>query len=334
MSARHLAWSLLLLVLLSCGGDRKLLLDRDRGLTDRPLLPGVAREPMHGQLLEGMLHIRKGELGAAIQALQAHLKTKPDSALAHYHLGLIHMDEDRFEQARVHLSRTQALDPMIFGAAGNLGILYMRNGEEVAAMRSLRQAARVAPKDNRVRNNLGNALARRGLWSEAASNYQAALKGTPGHATLMYNLALALHLRHQNKKALALMTEALMYRPGFALGRALRVVTLQALGRLPEAVAAARDNLEKVTPTAELHVVLGRALLAQGDTEGGLEALRQALELESDNPVANLALAEVMDATGKRPEAAALYKRFLKSKAYRFEDGLRVRRRLRQIAGS
>jgi Flp pilus assembly protein TadD len=124
-----------------------------------------------------------------------------------------------------------------------------------------------------------------------------------------------------------------MYRPGFALARALRVATLQALGRLPEAIAAARDSLEKVPPVAELHVVLGRALLASGQTAEALESLRSAVELEDDNPVAILALAEALDATGKRPKAAELYRSYLKFPARRFEDGLRIRRRLRKISG-
>ncbi len=334
MHRQLLVVPLLVAVALSCGGDRKLLLDRDRGLTDRPILPGVAREPLRGQLIEAMVHLRKGDLDAATKKLHAHLKTKPDSALAHYHLGLIHMDEDRFEPARHHLSQARKLDPMLFGASGNLGVLYLRNGEEIAALRALLQAARVAPEDGRVNTNLGNVMARRGRWAEAVKHYATALKATPGHATMMYNLALAHHLRHRHKKALALLEEALMYRPGFALGRALRVACLQSLGRLPEALAAARSDLEKIRPMAESHVVLGRALLASKDVPAALESLYTAIELEPDNAVAVLALGEVLDATGKKPEAAVMYRRFLKIRSRRFEDGVRIRRRLRQIAGS
>ena len=319
--------------LCGCAKPKAKLFDSDRAMKAAPIAKSARSELIDGHLLDGLNQLRLGDLQAAKTAFLQHLQTNPKSALAHYHLGIVEMDEDRFEPARRHFEKALHLQPKLYGAASNLGVLYLRNGEDAAALRRLEEAESVEPSDPRVIVNLANARIRRQLWSEAVESYQEAHKAIPGHATVMYNLAVALHARHRYAQALKLLDEALLHRPGFQFARALRVSCLQGLGQTKEAVAAARENLAVVEPTSDLQIALGRALLASGKVDDGVEALSRAVALDDTNPNALLAYGEVLDATGKRSGAAKMYRKYLRIRVRDLQDSRRVRNRLKLLEG-
>ncbi|MCO4761958.1 MAG: tetratricopeptide repeat protein [Myxococcales bacterium] len=315
----------------ACGPKRAQLYDRDIGLSDSPLERSIAREPLRGALFDGWKALKKGELATATAHFQRHLKANPRSAAAHYHLGLIHMDERQFAKARVHLTKAGTLEPNLYGAWSNLGVLYMRNGEIAAATRALERGLAIAPTDARLLTNLGNAWLRRGRWASAMDAYERAGKLAGEHGTVRYNHALALAERHQYTEAQQLLDGVLGNRPGFVLARALRVACLQGQGKLAAAIAQGEKDLTLITPLPESHVVLGRAHLASGHLKKGLEAIEQAVELDSDNPIAVMTWAESLDAAGRRNEALTWYGRYLKLEDRRFEDARRIRRRVRAL---
>ena len=334
--ARRSTLAVLLLVGLvglgwACGAAKSKLYDRDISLSDAPLGRNIAREPLEGGLLDGWNALRAGDLAAAVTQLERHLKSNPRSAAAHYHLGLVHMDERRFALARRHLRRAAELEPNLFGAWSNLGVLYMRNGEDAAAVKALEHALGTAPKDPRVLGNLGNAWLRRGRRSAAIDAYERALKIAGEHGTLRYNLAIALAQRHQYAEANALLAQVLANRPGFALARALRVACLQGDSRVVAAIEQGRADLGLITPIAESHVVLGRALLADGKLEEGLAQLQAAVQLDAQHPIAVMSWGEALDAAGRRDEALTWYQRYLKLDDRRFEDTRRIRKRVRTL---
>ncbi len=334
--ARRSTHAVLLLVGLvglawACGAAKSKLYDRDISLSDAPLGRNIAREPLEGGLLDGWNALRAGDLAAAVTQLERHLKSNPRSAAAHYHLGLVHMDERRFALARRHLRRAAELEPNLFGAWSNLGVLYMRNGEDAAAVKALEHALGTAPKDPRVLGNLGNAWLRRGRRSAAIDAYERALKIAGEHGTLRYNLAIALAQRHQYAEANALLAQVLANRPGFALARALRVACLQGDSRVVAAIEQGRADLGLITPIAESHVVLGRALLADGKLEEGLAQLQAAVQLDAQHPIAVMSWGEALDAAGRRDEALTWYQRYLKLDDRRFEDTRRIRKRVRTL---
>ena len=322
-----------MVALAGCAKAKLKLFDRDRAMTAQPIAKDSRDELIDGFLLQGLNHLQKGDLAAAAREFKQHLKENPKSAMAHYHLGLIELDEDHFEKARAHFEKSLMLWPKMYGAASNLGVLYLRNGEDAAAMRRLEEAEAVNPTDPRVIVNLANARMRRQLWSEAVEGYREANTAVADHASVMYNLALALHVRHRYKEALVLLDDAVMHRPGFQLARALRVSCLQGAGRVKDAIASARQSLAEVEATSDLEIVLGRALLSVGKVKAGVEAFERAVSLDKSDPNALLALAESLDATGKRSRAAKLYRRYLGVRVRDLQDSRRVRKRLKTISG-
>ena len=323
--------ALLLAITCGCTKAKPQLFDRDRAMRAQPIGKQSRSELLDGHLLDGLNQLRNGDLAAAKTAFEAHLKEHPKSALAHYHLGLVEMDQDRFEPARRHFERALMLQPKMFGAASNLGVLYLRNGEDAAALRRLEEAEAVEPSDPRVMVNLANARLRRALWSEAMESYKEANEAVPGHASLMYNMAVALHMRHRFKQAMPLLDEAIMHRPGFQLARALRVSCLQGMGKAKAAVAYARESIAAVPESSDLQIVLGRALLASGNIDEGLDALQRAVAIDDTDPNALLALGETLDAVGKRSKAAKMYRKYLRIRVRDLQDSRRVRKRLKVL---
>ncbi len=321
-----------LLLTAACGGNKHLY-DRDRALEDQPMGSEARPEVLEGDLLVGVRALSDGKIESAHTALTRHVADHADSPLGHYHLGLVAMEREDWNEARVRFEQALKLAPELYGAASNLGVVFMRTGEDAAALRYLRRAQAMAPVDPRVVCNLGAALLRRGLWTEAIQTYAEAYKLAPGHATVIYDYALALTWRQEWQRALTLVEEALQYRAGFALARALRVVCLQGMGKLDAALAYARLSLEEVEPVAELHIAHGRVLLARGQVSQGVAALQEAVELDPGSPLALMSLAEALDVSGRREDAVFLYRRYLEQHDRSFEDSRRVRDRLKQLKG-
>ena len=338
---RHPARLLLLvcgtLVLCSaCGGaNAGAALDHDRGLSDSPVAADLETEPVVGDLAAGVRQYKDGELEESEASLNRHLKANPKSSLAWYHLGLIAMQRKAFEPARKDFERAIALNPQIHGALSNLGVLYLQAGEDIAALRVLRDARELAPKDPRVLANLATAQLRRGLWSQAIDTYKEAIALAPGHASLLYDYAAALMERHEYAEALEAIDESLLYRSGFALARAARVASLQGLGRTQDAIDDAERAIKDLPePIAENYIVLGRALVARGAAADGLDALEKALKLKPDSAAAQLAMGELLDAAGRKREAANWYAQFLKNPERSAADSRRIRDRQKQLQPS
>lgn len=323
---------LTVLLLGACGASRTDRADRDRALADAPVRGDLETEPLRGDLLAGVQAYRDGDLEAAEAALQRHVQANPRSAAGWYELGLVQMERNQGDKARPLFEKALALNPQLHGAASNLGVLYLQAGEDIAALRTLEQALELAPDDARVLANLGAARLRRGLWTEAIEAYQKAVTLQPGHASLLYDLALAWLERQQFGQAQKVLDDALLVRPKFALARAAKVACLQGLGQLAQAEAYARESLDDLPePLADNRVVLARVLIAQRKGADALDELHKALDLDEHSAVAQLALAELLDAGGKKPDAIAWYGKFLKNPERNLDDVRRVRDRLRKL---
>ncbi|MBI5610828.1 MAG: tetratricopeptide repeat protein [Deltaproteobacteria bacterium] len=309
--------------------------DRDRGLSESPLRPGVDHEPLSGRLLDGMNAMRDTDYEAARQAFEEHLSKYPRSALAMYHLGLVAMAENKRAEARIHFEEAIAANPQLHGALSNLGILYLADDEEVAAQKVLEQAATLAPDDARVWSNLGAVRLRRGLWSEAIEALKKASELAPGHGSILYNLALAWMERQEYGEALKALDQALEMRPRFAQAWAAKVACLQGLGRVAEAEQVGREA-ERTLPQLgpDNRVALARVLVLQRKVDDAIEQLNKGVEQYPDDAGALLALGELLDAKGDKVAALETYQRFLKAPGRRSDDVRRIRDRCKQLGAS
>ena len=142
------------------------------------------------------------------------LTVTDNNVVAHVQLGLLTHDD----QARRHYEEAIRIDPSFYAADYNLGNLLLADDPE-QAIAHYRRAALEAPRDARVQNNLGIALAKPGNLTEAAEHFRSAASLLPDYPDPHANLGLLLARQGDRIAAVAEFQAALRIDPNFALAR-------------------------------------------------------------------------------------------------------------------
>ncbi len=134
----------------------------------------------------------------------------------------------------------------------------------------MREAVRLAPQDEQIRNDLGVWLSRQGKTAEAVEQFRQAIRIAPGNAFAHGNLGLALF--HS--------------------------------GQLDQAVDELRESIRLDPGEGKPHNSLGLALFGQGKFEASVAEFREAIRLAPRSAQAYKNLATVLDKLGRNEEAA------------------------------
>lgn len=126
-------------------------------------------------------------------------------------------------------------DDVRASAFSNRGRTYMGMGRTSDAIRDLRAAARLAPRNVKIATNLGIALARSGYVKDALAVFDAARASDPSFAPLHLARANLLASTGQPAMALASYGEALQCDPSLNDAYMKRAELLKSLGRVDEA---------------------------------------------------------------------------------------------------
>jgi tetratricopeptide (TPR) repeat protein len=133
----------------------------------------------------------------------------------------------------------------------------------------------------------------------------------PTDPTGFIALAQCLRKSDAHADALAALDRAERYRPRNDSVVRERAQLLRDLGRDDEALAICREQILFQPLSADAWVLLGQALLREGDRPGGIAALERAVALRPDRRGPLLSLAELADEDGHHAQAAAWLRRCL-----------------------
>ena len=100
------------------------------------------------------LYERERDFSKAIATLEDLVAWKPEHAQGHALLGHIYLDRGNGQSAYVHLIEANRLDPHLFQAHKDLGLLYQALGKVDLARKEFEQALRLNPKDAEVQKKL------------------------------------------------------------------------------------------------------------------------------------------------------------------------------------
>jgi tetratricopeptide (TPR) repeat protein len=260
-----------------------LLLPRSELARSSPL----AEDDLGALLRSGQLHLDRNDAGRAIGAFESALRLRPDSAAAHYGLGVALRLWGDLEGAEKNLRAALALKPkyaeahfvlgLVYGdrvgsereglphfeaavaenpsfadAHFNIGIIHWKSDEVEMAIEAFRKAASLRADSADFRLRLGQALAKAGRQTEALPELEAAVRLDPANRSAHYQLAIAYNAAGDSAGA----------------ERAMRTVRrLQLHG----ATSVGRDQ-------SGLEYRKGLAALQSGDLERAIESLGRALE--------------------------------------------------------
>ena len=189
-----------------------------------------------------------------------------------------------------------ALHPRDTDALFALGGVLEQAGQKNEAMTCYREVIRLRPDFAPAHNALAGVLEDTGQTAPALAQRRQALALEPNNARLHFNLAATLEDAGQQREALAEYREALRLQPDFAEAQAAvrdetervstspapndssvraeanyetlfrRGLALEAAGRVAEAIAAFHAVLMRQPRNAAVHLHLGIALYADGQT--------------------------------------------------------------------
>ncbi len=167
------------------------------------------------------------------------------------------------------------------------------------------------PECSLAHNNLGLALANRGLIDEALVHYRKAVQINPKDAVAHNNLATALEKRGLIDEAVAEYRRALEIDPGYAHARNNLGEALAKSGRIDEAIAYYRKAVKVDSRDAQLQNNLGAVLARRGLIDEAMVHYRTALDIDPNDALAHYNLGGILANRGSIDEAIEHYRKAL-----------------------
>jgi tetratricopeptide (TPR) repeat protein len=215
-----------------------------------PSASGSARE----HVATGRALLLTGRVNEAIAELSLAVSLNPRSSEANNLLGLAYDRKGMGERAKDSYEKAVSIEEDA-QTLNNLGFSLYQNGNYRAAVDRLKRAAKLAPGDQRILNNLALAQSRLGKYDDAFKSFARA----GGEVTGRLNVATMLERAGRDEDAIKHYEAALRLQPKSSV--ALRRVTelYQRVGRM----ADAQVSRQVLTNLANEMVVTGNATAAR-----------------------------------------------------------------------
>jgi tetratricopeptide (TPR) repeat protein len=137
----------------------------------------------------GIAMAQGGDLKGAIEQYQQVLRLTPDSAVAHYNLGVLSLELKSEGEAREHFNAALALDPGFKSAHFQLANLLMRDGRFKEAFSHYERAMELGLDNEFVRLMRAMALVRTRRYAEAKAELDESVAALPESPDLTLALA-------------------------------------------------------------------------------------------------------------------------------------------------
>lgn len=132
---------------------------------------------------------RQGNSRDAMRLLGRILGAEPENVSAHSLLGRLLLDDERYQEAEIHLQHAASYCPGDFALQMNLGELYYQLGENLLARQAFGQASRMQVRHSDPQAWLGMMAYEEGNLELASRNLERAVQLDPTHALARYYLA-------------------------------------------------------------------------------------------------------------------------------------------------
>ena len=326
--------------------DFAVLEDMESGILHGPVTHGNDLSAALLYLL-GFTYSSLEQVLAAETALKSALQYLPDYVRVHESLGLLYIREERYDEARVHLSRAAELGLNTASLYGSLGYLNQVTDNPWGAVNAYQQALMLASENQQWQQGLLHALNQSRNYPSAFALVEQLLKNHPDDADLwvfraylaqqtgdeqaaLASLEAAIRLGHDSISNLQICA-TLHMRIG-SVARATELLELgfvsgmdymfvdQALawlirqnewGYAEELIDGARPGLDDLNDSQRSSALTHGAAIAahDGETDAARDQLEAALELDPSNADALMELAVLHAGRGDYGQAELFYQR-------------------------
>lgn len=141
----------------------------------------VRKDPsnLQNRIVLGYTYYLKGDHDEAIKQFDYVLEQDKNYYDAHYNLGLVFIDEERYNEALIELEKAVKIAPRDFKGHIQMGIAYRGLKEYDKAMKSLEQANKLAPTNSDIIYQIGMVAEAQGDFKNAIAIYKDSLSYDP-----------------------------------------------------------------------------------------------------------------------------------------------------------
>ena len=179
------------------------------------------------------VHKRTGKAEEAVAQFRKAINIDPDNVTAHLNLGMLLESKHSLKESVEAYKRVIELEPSSSVAYNNLAWLYATKMQDKMedAQHLAEKAKELTPHNAAVIDTLGMIYYLNGMYDEAVSELEAAVKGSAWNPTIRYHLGMAYYKKGLQRLALTEMERALKISNNF-----------------PESIEA-KELIEKISST-------------------------------------------------------------------------------------
>lgn len=249
----------------------------------------------------------------ALQYSRRAADLEPDDPKLLAELGSLHLQVGHLEEGLKALSESLARDNSQVEVHLDLARALQQKAEPEKAAEHYTQALRLNPKDDLTAFNLGCVQRGLGKLSEACQSFRVALGIKPGELQYILNLTQVQLELGQSQEALAALQAAQAQHPNHAELTMLAGRARLECGLFSEAAKVLNAALAANPEMPEGHALLALAYLALDNPEEAEVAVKRALELDAEHPLAALASGRLQALRGRGEEAVATWLKALRA---------------------
>jgi predicted O-linked N-acetylglucosamine transferase (SPINDLY family) len=229
---------------------------------------------------------KQGKLEETIEAYNKAIALKPDYANAYYNMGIALQDQGKLEEAIEAYNKATALKPDYVKAYNNMGTTLQEQGKLEEAMEAYNKALVIKPDYAEAYNNMGNALQDQGKLEEAMEAYNKAIALKPDYAEAYNNMGNAFKKQGKLEEAIEVYNKALALKSDYAEAYNNMGNAFKKQGKLEEAIEVYNKAIALKPDYANAFYNMAMALQEQGKLEEAIEACNKALVIKPDHEAA------------------------------------------------
>lgn len=276
--------------------------------SSEPAPSGDAVAPASSDAVKkGREQIQSGDFAGAAETLDAAAKADPKDPQAAFYHGVALEGLERFDDAEAEYRRAVQLSPELMEAHANLSFMLLSLDKPKDALAAADAGLAVDAKHPALLANRAGALDILGD-ARAIAAYEALLAVTPEDAANRYNYAVLLTVAERKADAVAALGAI---RLDAVTDAGLLVDVAQLYGRL-EDFGQCVKALDVVIGGGKSAELLARRAVCKhgaGDDKAAEADLREAVQLEPQNPVGHYYLGKHLIATGRKAEGQTSLKK-------------------------
>jgi putative PEP-CTERM system TPR-repeat lipoprotein len=277
----------------------------------------VAIRPNTGvYYLLGLCHFNNGELEQAMDQLQRALDLNPAYDQARVLASLVYMKKSKADDAITEIRKVLAADPKNAAAHSILGSAFLAKGMSAEGLAELNRALELDPEFVDARLKKGIFELSRGKTGEGEAELGAAVRINPELLNGRIILASSYLRRNEYAKALTTAQQGLRGQKTDAFFYNIIADVSLHQSKPTDAMNALRKAKEADPRYEVTYFKLVALHMMAGEQEKGISELQTLVGLSPDNAQAWLALASLLEISGKGKEARTCYESARKTGQY------------------